>query len=80
MKLEDLGFLKIPGSGITTKVYLVKDRVASKRFALKVVKENGPGDGTAFIAGAIREQTAMREIAGGNFLCELEASWHDEVI
>jgi serine/threonine protein kinase len=78
MKLEDLHFLKVMGSGITGKVYLVRDNITSKHSALKVIEKNGSGRSAAFATSVLREQRAMRKIAGSDFLCKLEASWHDE--
>jgi serine/threonine protein kinase len=76
MTMDDIIILKLLGKGACGHVYLAKDIVTGKHFALKVIKKEGRLP--VAIEGVVYEQRVQRMMSGLPGFVSLEASWHDE--
>ena len=76
MTLDDVVFLKLLGRGACGHVYLARDTVTRKHFALKVIKKEGRLP--SVLDNLVYEQHIQSMVSGFPGFVSLEASWHDE--
>lgn len=75
MSMNQFDTIKLLGHGSSSKLYLVKDKLSEKLYALKVVRKRGLTDKA--LGSVLAEQQAMIMMAGTPYIVQLLASWHD---
>jgi hypothetical protein len=76
MSMDDIIILKLLGKGASGHVYLAKDTITGKHFALKVIRKEGRLPGV--LDSLVYEQCIQSMVSELPGFVSLEASWHDE--